>query len=472
MTRSRSDGQPSSKLPSLSFLVGGVFVVVVLAVFGSCHKERVCSEGLSKCPLSCADLASDPQNCGACGATCGVGQLCQEGRCRSCPRNVCTYDIVAACFNTGQVVGIYAGEDLVGPRSPVGDHPQALGTLYDVLLVADGTQQRLRQAKLADLSLLPGFDELGSSPNHIWAEDPYVYVVNSGFGQGGNTLQILQRKASPAEGSVLDGGIRRFPDGGLFPDGLQLATVGQLFLGTSTSPQAIVKVGDDLFIPLWLSGQVAQVNVADPRAPVVTRMFDLSNLDLRPFGRATFPRPGGAAWAWGKIYVALSNLDADYSPGGPGMLARIDPARGSVDAIYLGADVCLNAFWVVASEEALYVSCSGKATYTLPSYELLAVEKSGVVVLNQREERISAWNVACGPGAVGCVPPSVQRFAVFNHRLYLGDQVGGRVFVVESDGGNLVERRGYNPMDGGPPIPACPRDPGLPSLVIDMIAVP
>jgi len=154
------------------------------------------------------------------------------------------------------------------------------------------------------------------------------------------------------------------------------------------------------------------------------------------------------------------------------MLARIDPVQGSVDAVYLGADFCLNAFWLAASDDALYVSCSGKATYTFPSYELLAVEKSGVVVLNQREERISAWNVACGPGGAGCVPPSVGRFAVFNHRLYLGDQAGGRVFVVESDGGNLVERRGYNPVDGGAPISACPQDRGMPSLVIDVIAVP
>src|SRR5262249_34951377 len=152
----------------------------------------------------------------------------------------------------------------------VGDHPQALGTLYDVLLVADGTQRRLRQSKLADLSPLPGDDALGSSPNHIWVEDPYVYVVNS----LGNTLQILQRQAPPPDGSALDGVILRLPDGGLFPNGLQLTTVGQLSFGTSSSPQSIVKVGDDLFIPLFDSGQVAQVNVADPRAPVVTRMFD------------------------------------------------------------------------------------------------------------------------------------------------------------------------------------------------------
>jgi hypothetical protein len=342
-----------------------------------------------------------------------------------------------------------------------------LGTLYDVLLVADGVDRLLRQARLVDFSLLPGQVELGASPNHVWVEDPYVYVVNS----LGNTLQVLQRQAPIADGGVFDGGIRVIPDGGLFPGGLQLTTVGQLNFGLSTSPQAIVKVGDDLFVPLWQSGQVAQVSVADPHSPALTKMFDLNGLDLRPFNGPTFPRPAAVASAWGKIYVALANLDASYTPGGPGMLARIDPTRGAVDAVYIGEDVCLNTFWLAASDEALYVSCSGKATYG-PSFELISVEKSGVAVLNRGEERVSAWNVACPPELASCVPPSVGRFAVFNNRLLLGDQAGGRVFVVESDGGYLVERRGHNPVDGGPPILACPRASGMPSLVIDVIAVP
>jgi hypothetical protein len=202
-------------------------------------------------------------------------------------------------------------------------------------------------------------------------------------------------------------------------------------------------------------------------------MFDLGHLDLRPFdGRRAYAHPGAIAAAWGKIYVSLENLDAGFSPAGPGMLAKIDPASGEVTAVDLGADVCLNAFWVSFSDDALYVSCAGKIVYG-QGWTPLIVEKSGVVVLNRREERISTWAVSCAPDSTGCVPPSVGRFAISNHRLYLADQSGGRIFVVESQSDHrLVERRGHNPVDGGPPIVACPRDGEMLSLVIDIIAVP
>jgi hypothetical protein len=432
---------------------------------GQCQ-TRCTSPGSTQCGQSCVDLASNVNNCGVCGRTCMSAQSCHQG--------LCTYDVVAACFNTGQVVGIQGNTALTGARVGVGSFPQSLGSVYDVLLVADGIDQRLRQAKLEDFSLLPGDVRLGASPNHIWVDDPYVYVVNS----LGNTLQILQRQASPEYDNVPapDGGIvRQIPDGGLFPAGLQLTTVGEINLGPASSPQAILKIGDDLYIPLWGgSGQVARVNVTNPTNPMLTKVFNLGALDLQSFdGGTTFARPIAIASAWGRIYVALENLDIAFLPAGPGMLAKIDPSSESVTAINLGCDACLNTFWLSATDDALYISCSGKIVYG-PGFEILSVDKSGVVVLNQNEDRVSTWNVSCAPKSKDCIPPSVGRFAIFNHnRLYLGDQAGGRVFVVESLGDlRLVERRGHNPVDGGPPILACPREQGMLSLVIDVVAVP
>jgi len=524
------------RVPAFVFILLGPAWVVGGLLSGCPKDGPVCSEGFSRCGLGCADLASDALNCGACGFTCSTGELCQNGgcqcqsgatlcgdscvsvasdprncggcagvdggercqaeqvcelghcragcinpgstqcgqscvdlrsnvnncgqcgrRCRnaqSCHQGICTYDVIAACFNTGQVVGIQGDTHLQGDRARVGSAPQSLATLSDVLLLADGLDRRLRQARLSDFSPLAGESSLGASPNHIWIEDPLVYVVNS----LGNTLQILQRQASP--------------DGGLFPSGLQLTTIGEVNLGPVSSPQAMVKLGEDLYIPLWGGdGQVARVDVANPRAPFVAKVFDLRDLDLKSFdGGRSYARPGAIALAWGRLYVALNNLDIGYSPSGPGMLARIDPASESVTAVDLGADVCLNAYWLAATERALYVSCGGKTIYG-PGYEPLSVEKSGVVVLNDREERTATWTVSCAPGTTGCLPPSVGRFAVFNHQLFLADQAGGRVFVLESVDDRLVERRGHNPVDGGPPIPACSRDGGV-SLVIDVIAVP
>jgi hypothetical protein len=40
-----------------------------------------CAPGLADCG-GCVSLASDPQNCGACGRACLAGQSCQNGFCR------------------------------------------------------------------------------------------------------------------------------------------------------------------------------------------------------------------------------------------------------------------------------------------------------------------------------------------------------------------------------------------------------
>jgi hypothetical protein len=38
-----------------------------------------CGEGQTPCPLGCADLMTDPNNCGNCGKSCGENQ--QKGTC-------------------------------------------------------------------------------------------------------------------------------------------------------------------------------------------------------------------------------------------------------------------------------------------------------------------------------------------------------------------------------------------------------
>jgi hypothetical protein len=55
--------------------------------------------------------------------------------------------------------------------------------------------------------------------------------------------------------------------------------------------------------------------------------------------------------------------------------------------------------------------------------------------------------------------------------VYVGDQSGGRLFVLE--GPQLVERRGYFAVDGGPPIQACAVNAMLGySNVSDVLALP
>jgi len=411
-----------------------------------------CGSGRLACNRSCINPLTDRNNCGACGNVCDNARSCHNG--------TCAYDVVAACFNTGQVIGIQGGTDLIGPLSSIGSNPQALAVDLNVLLVADGIDRKLRQAKVSDLSALPGINDLGASPNHILADDRFIYVVNS----LGNTLQVLQRPL----------------DAGTDPDaGLQLTTIAQLPFGPNTSPQAIAKIGDDLYIPLYgafdgTGAGLVHVDVSNPAAPVQRETISFNGIDLRSFdGGTTYARPAGVAVHRGLLYVTLSNLNPAYSVGGPGIVARVNRDAGTATPIYVG-DVCLNTFWVQSGGNVLLVSCTGRVGFDRPAP--YPVEKSAVLAFDTQDQLASTWTASCG-SATNCTPPSAGRFSRFGDRLYIGDNLSGRVFVVQvvtQDGGTqLVERRGYATIDGGPPLIACPTNPTTQqAYVSDMISVP
>lgn len=44
-----------------------------------------CAAGQTNCDGICADLQTDPANCGGCGVQCGVGQICLNGSCTTDP---------------------------------------------------------------------------------------------------------------------------------------------------------------------------------------------------------------------------------------------------------------------------------------------------------------------------------------------------------------------------------------------------
>ena len=58
-----------------SILIIGLFTML------SCANSEECPVGTFNCLGICADLLSDPSNCGACGLTCAQGHVCQTGVC-------------------------------------------------------------------------------------------------------------------------------------------------------------------------------------------------------------------------------------------------------------------------------------------------------------------------------------------------------------------------------------------------------
>jgi hypothetical protein len=425
---------------------------------GTCREA--CSAGTTRCGDSCVDLGGDALNCGACGRACPDVQSCHAGR--------CAYDVVTACYTNGQLVGLQAGTDALGPRRQFGGGVQSLAAWDGFVLAADAVNSKLLQAAGGELGTVVEEDSLGAvaaSPNEMLVDPPYVYVVDS----INNTLQVLKREG-PAQGG-----------------GLGLRTVAQLGLGANTSPQALAKWGHTLYIPLFgtasssfsAGNAVARVDISNPEAPRRVDTLSLMVLDRKSFdGGTVLPLPYSATATDGGVYVALTNLNPydNYLPNGPGMLARIDPADGGVRAIDLGAERCLNAGYVEAVGDQLVVACLGEARLDRANGSRVESVRATGLVLVKDDVPVASYALSpgCVPGTEGCRLAMAGRFAVAGGAVYLGDTNAGRVFVVEVRDGQLVERRGHTtPQARGPALDACPVDPRRPvSNAIDLTALP
>ncbi|MBK7862570.1 MAG: hypothetical protein IPJ65_28975 [Archangiaceae bacterium] len=69
-------------------------VLSMVAGSGCVVAEPQCGFGFSDCGDYCADLSSDPRDCGRCGATCAAGDYCDRGLC-----------IVNSCYSDGTACG-------------------------------------------------------------------------------------------------------------------------------------------------------------------------------------------------------------------------------------------------------------------------------------------------------------------------------------------------------------------------------
>src|SRR5439155_24761308 len=54
------------------------------------REKNRCQPGSVRCGTTCAVVAIDPDNCGGCGITCAIGQVCRHGQCLTeCPPASC-----------------------------------------------------------------------------------------------------------------------------------------------------------------------------------------------------------------------------------------------------------------------------------------------------------------------------------------------------------------------------------------------
>ncbi len=421
---------------------------------GKC--ESSCVAGVaSVCGSSCVNFATDPANCGTCGNVCGSGLRCRASQ--------CSYDFVAACTSNGSIVPFNATTFGVGSGTPLGRSPQSLALKDGTLLSADGLDQRLYQARVSDAGLVATSraTQIGKATNQVVVDGPFAFVVNA----GDNTIQVLATTSTSGVLTLADGGA----------PALTLGTVDEVNLGENTWPEGIAIAGGTLWVPLYGgtdavsadAGQsVVQLAVSDAGKLTELARVDLRTLDLQPFeGRQTWPRPQAITEHGGAIYVALNNLNrGEYSVGGPGLLARIDPATRVVTRVELGGQQCLNPVWLASVGEELAVSCFGSVTWN-DKFVATASVGAGVVLLDKDAKVRAVWSAAC-PGDAGtdsaCAVFLPSRFSVRGTRLAVGDANSGRLILLDVSDAGLAPVRGV-----GSPINICP-GPG----VSDVLAVP
>lgn len=101
------------------------------------------------------------------------------------------------------------------------------------------------------------------------------------------------------------------------------------------------------------------------KAPPPLSSIDLpSGAQLKPFNASNPGRSGPSAMVQlnDKVYLALTNVDANYNPAGPALLVGLVPSTGAQTVIDLGGEgghQCLNAGHLASDGKQLYVTCSG-----------------------------------------------------------------------------------------------------------------
>lgn len=81
---------------------------------------------------------------------------------------------------------------------------------------------------------------------------------------------------------------------------------------------------------------------------------------LKPFSPTpTSPRPSAMVALGSQLYVALANLDANFNPGGPGMIVGVVPSTGTPSIVDLGGAQCTNVGFLGTDGARLFASCTG-----------------------------------------------------------------------------------------------------------------
>jgi hypothetical protein len=427
-------------------------LALALAALAACQKELVCPAGQGACGGTCAALATDVNNCGACGTVCAVGESCAAGHCVTADGRVdcggrsvdlassatdcgaCGHDCgglfcttsggATACAEacgSGQTACGHDCIELPSDRFNCGACGRACGTnercsggeCLANLYVSCGDTNQVTEA--TDLLAPAGTSQtVGVRPVTLAWLDGRLYTADS---IGGSLSEL--RFDLPAPAPVAVARTLQIDTVSAFPD-LEYVAAGNGLLFVSNA-------------------SLGNLDVVNPASGAV-----MAETHLDPAGTDGFTGPAGIAVANGKAYVALNGADAvavvDVSACQP-----LPPACGAGnDCSAHPGTGCVNGQCIATScgqllqRIALPATFASTATGPTP-YRLLAVGSRLYVTLQNLDRantfkpagdgRLAMIDLAtdtlvqdgAGPLAVtltGCTNPS--DLALVGNDLYIG----------------------------------------------------
>lgn len=344
----------------------GACGVVCNAGFQCIDGGCACPEGQVECNGTCTTVENDSRNCGSCGTACGVGEICQDSACVTgdCPDlecdvegtavcidgktdeqncgacgNVCPTgssclggtcavgDLYAACFGEGSVVPLLkATHTPSNPKATGIDGPQSLALLGDAHLLALGSNDATLYVIDRATMQVVGTEETGTAPNQVIVRGQRAYVISSLE----NTVQVIDL-ANPADP----------------------ATIDEVSTGEGTNPTiGAFDENGTLWVSLWLTNQVIPIDFSGAKgAPGTAVTLEVEGVEGTPY-------PGGVSVLNGVVYVALNNLNAEFSPAGNGRLSTVQIADTSVKTLIDLGESCTNPGYTAVEGTRIYVACT------------------------------------------------------------------------------------------------------------------
>ncbi len=387
-----------------------------------------CDDGALECPSSrpklcgsaCVDLEGDSRNCGACGNACAEGELCSEGTCGVGPEAA----LIAACFNSRELVSLDGALRRRGANGSSGAGPQSLALHGNTLLVAstlDNALYSFDSASAPPARTGAGGDKLGQAVNQLLVKGDRAYALNS----LDNSVQVLEL-TRPVPTAI---GNERTID-----------EVATLFNGKSekSNPTFGAFIGEHLFVSLLgpypadatEGNALIELDFSGSAGKVVRQLAFTTEGMKADAETATVPAPAGIAADGSRLFVALGNLSsADFSPpGGPGYLAVVETSGGELQLtakLELPA-ACRNASFVLRHERRIYVSCLG--SYGYGGEAIVTLDADALQVLN------TTILQPCGEEEMDCLPATPGRMTYSRGRIVVADSTAGRLFALDLEG--------------------------------------